>query len=360
MIYYVMVSRTSDGLPLVASMETSDSTEPIIKENKKLAKAIAKCVKKCSQPLVTVSCDGDYVYHLEVKGSLSFLVLCSGKYPRPLAVCMIRELWEDFSGLVTEDAILSARRPYCCISFDSVIQKVKSRYQNVNTLKPKVNLEEISAELNKNTTPKVTVEELTGKKSSGLRHRQNTSSVTGISSHIHKRSMKGSPSGCLNVWPFNAVELRGRAAYDLGIVYLSVLFPVLFLIIKMVALNNPHGVDVDVDGPFTSYYFLSAIDEVFLFMLIPFLVCQAYCFLKSLEVFKIPGISMWGWALFRGICYCWMGWEYHGLGSASITDGVAFVFLLKGFVILLLSLFFLWRLSFNPLFDMDCSQFHID
>lgn len=145
MILYAMMVRTSDGMPLSASIETD--SDPVVRDAKRHIKMLAKQVKnvedRCSLPL-----PGDrHVLHFTTAQGVSYMALCACTYPVVLAFSFLDELVKEFITTYTARDVSIAQRPYSFIQFDRVVQKTRQRYNNPSSLATKINLSDLSLEI---------------------------------------------------------------------------------------------------------------------------------------------------------------------------------------------------------------------
>ncbi|XP_020913002.1 vesicle-trafficking protein SEC22a [Exaiptasia diaphana] len=143
MVLFAMISRVSDGMPLSASTDLDLHFE--IKESKRQAKIVAK--KANQYPIKCWTSSGSHnIYFVKAVG-VCFITVCEAAYPTVLAYCFLDEIQREFMVVYQSQDVQRAKRPYSFIEFDSFIQKTKQRYNNTRSLTTRLNLSEMSEEL---------------------------------------------------------------------------------------------------------------------------------------------------------------------------------------------------------------------
>lgn len=146
MIYFAIVSRSSDGLALAANsdspqMSTLPGLEDAYRKLKLLSRISAKFPDRCTLP-----CEA-YSIHFITALDLSLLVLCDVTYPQVLAFSFLSDMQREFLQFFDKTRVMSVQRPYALIDFDVPLQKLKHRYNNPRSLSTRVNLQDLSQEL---------------------------------------------------------------------------------------------------------------------------------------------------------------------------------------------------------------------
>ncbi|XP_032233147.1 vesicle-trafficking protein SEC22a [Nematostella vectensis] len=143
MVLFAMISRVSDGMAMSASTDLDMHFE--LKESKKQAKTLAR---KANQfPIKCWMRSGNHnIYFIKAVG-VCFLAVCEMTYPTVLAFCFLDEIQREFMVTFQSQDVQRAKRPYSFIEFDTFIQKTKQRYNNTRTLTTRINVSEMSEEL---------------------------------------------------------------------------------------------------------------------------------------------------------------------------------------------------------------------
>ncbi|PIK61411.1 putative vesicle-trafficking protein SEC22a [Apostichopus japonicus] len=143
MVVFALISRVSDGLPLSAT--TDHETSQRVLESKKCAKLLSK--KAASVPDRCSLHTGSHWLFLISSLGVSFISLCEENYPSVLAFCFLDELQREFISSYDARKVKNVNRPYALIEFNIILQKVKQRYNNTRSLKPRTNLNDMSQEV---------------------------------------------------------------------------------------------------------------------------------------------------------------------------------------------------------------------
>lgn len=146
MIYFAIVSRTSDGLALTGNSDSPQlyrhqDLDDAYRKMKLLSRISARFPDRCTllaEP---------YAIHFITALNLSLFVLCDVTYPQVLAFSFLSDMQRDFLGFYDKARIVAVQRPYALIEFDIMIQKLKQRYNNPRSLSTRVNLQDLSEEL---------------------------------------------------------------------------------------------------------------------------------------------------------------------------------------------------------------------
>ncbi|XP_052797135.1 vesicle-trafficking protein SEC22a-like [Mya arenaria] len=146
MIHFAVVSRSTDGLTLVANsdsplMSMHLGLEEAYRKLKMLSRLSAKFPDRWTLHSST------YAIHSITALDLSLLVLCDVTYPQVLAFSFLFDLQREFLVFYDKQRVMSVQRPYALIDFDILLQKLKQRYNNPRHLSTCVNLQDLSEEL---------------------------------------------------------------------------------------------------------------------------------------------------------------------------------------------------------------------
>ncbi|KAJ8025115.1 Vesicle-trafficking protein SEC22a [Holothuria leucospilota] len=143
MVVFALISRVSDGLPLSAT--TDHETSHRVLDSKKCAKMLSK--KASSVPDRCSLHTGSHWLYLISSLGVSFITLCEESYPTVLAFCFLDELQREFICSYDAKKVKNVSRPYALIEFNIILQKIKQRYNNTRSLKPRTNLNDMSQEV---------------------------------------------------------------------------------------------------------------------------------------------------------------------------------------------------------------------
>jgi vesicle transport protein SEC22 len=153
MTLFVIISRLSDSLPLVASTDSpNDGNLANIEQYKSQARSIIKKLNSRSPSKMSIE-SGGFCYNYIIEDSIVYLIMTPGSYPRQLAFDFLSELKLKFIDEVKKESgvndyfntINTVSRPYTFLKFDRVIQILKKDYSDVNT---KQNQSRLQSDLN--------------------------------------------------------------------------------------------------------------------------------------------------------------------------------------------------------------------
>ncbi|XP_041365906.1 vesicle-trafficking protein SEC22a-like [Gigantopelta aegis] len=146
MIYFSLISRISDGLPLAGTTDVSyENDDPDFKlAYKELKRVIRKCDKFPDRCTYTPS---TYSIHFISALGLTFSVICDSSYPTVLAFSFLDEIQKEFLQQYETEKREKATRPYTFVEFDTFLQKAKTRYKHPRTLTTKLDLTTLSQEI---------------------------------------------------------------------------------------------------------------------------------------------------------------------------------------------------------------------
>uniref|UniRef100_M4BEI4 Longin domain-containing protein n=1 Tax=Hyaloperonospora arabidopsidis (strain Emoy2) TaxID=559515 RepID=M4BEI4_HYAAE len=133
------VARVSDGMLLVASMESIGDTNGNLDTYKQQAKQILKKLDQRSPTKCSIE-SGTYTFHYLMQEGVCYLTLADRGFPKRLAFLYLEEVHVGFveelerdSGSNWRDVITTAARPYAFIKFDKFIQKKRKEYADPNS-----------------------------------------------------------------------------------------------------------------------------------------------------------------------------------------------------------------------------------
>ncbi|XP_013785285.1 vesicle-trafficking protein SEC22a-like [Limulus polyphemus] len=145
MILFAMIVRAHDGLALTASTDLGGQLHREVQEARRhmktLARQVGKLDDRCSLKL------NPHVVHFITSLGVSFMALCDPSYPPVLAFSFLDEIQKEFITIYDTRQISNCVRPYTFIEFDSYIQKTRQRYNNPRSLTTRLNLSNLSTEI---------------------------------------------------------------------------------------------------------------------------------------------------------------------------------------------------------------------
>ncbi|KAF5402078.1 Adenylyltransferase and sulfurtransferase [Paragonimus heterotremus] len=137
MIYFTLIARVVDGLPLAATIQEDDRLSRHIVEYQNKAKQLV-CRLTPTSPSRCSLVAGPYVFHYLLDRGVCYLVLTEGQFNRTKAFAFLEAIQNQFySEYSTKFNTVS--RPYAFLDFDRFIHKTQktytdSRSSNVNLL----------------------------------------------------------------------------------------------------------------------------------------------------------------------------------------------------------------------------------
>ena len=145
MISLTFVARVSDGMLLVASMDTmrnsatdNRSQETTMDVYKTQAREILKQIGPESPAKCSIE-SGPYIFHSMISGGVCYLALTRKGYPKQLIYRYLDEIAEAFVAELKRDhngdsrsAVELAARPYAFIKFDKTLQKKRKEFADPN------------------------------------------------------------------------------------------------------------------------------------------------------------------------------------------------------------------------------------
>ncbi|KAI9982958.1 hypothetical protein PInf_006809 [Phytophthora infestans] len=128
------VARVSDGMLLVASMESIGDANGNLDTYKQQAKQIMKRLDQRAPTKCSIE-SGAYTFHYLIQEGVCYLTLADRGFPKRLAFLYLVEVHAGFveelerdSGNNWRDVVTTVARPYAFIKFDKFIQKKRKEY----------------------------------------------------------------------------------------------------------------------------------------------------------------------------------------------------------------------------------------
>ncbi|XP_076319700.1 vesicle-trafficking protein SEC22a-like isoform X2 [Tachypleus tridentatus] len=225
MILFAMIVRAHDGLALTASTDLGGQIHREVQEARRHMKTLARQVgrldDKCSLKL------NPHVVHFITSLSVSFMALCDPSYPPVLAFSFLDEIQKEFITIYDARQISNCVRPYSFIEFDSYIQKTRQRYNNPRSLTTRLNLSNLSTEIQLRPPQQIELCDITSN---------------------HQRVTPLSPSSVGGVPPLPSLPLYGIISLVLSVVC------VLFNLYRGVMALSESSIE-EIDGTNPSYGF---------------------------------------------------------------------------------------------------------
>mmetsp|Transcript_17956 Transcript_17956/g.27002 ORF Transcript_17956/g.27002 Transcript_17956/m.27002 type:complete len:138 (+) Transcript_17956:65-478(+) len=135
MILLAYIARVSDGMLLVASMDTmrSGESDETLDMYKSQAREILKQLDNGSAAKCSIE-SGPLIFHYMISQGVCYLALTRKGYPKQLIFRYLDEIAQEFiQELARENhgdwksALATAARPYAFIKFDKTLQKKTTR-----------------------------------------------------------------------------------------------------------------------------------------------------------------------------------------------------------------------------------------
>lgn len=134
----VYISRVTDGLILVASMESTSSDRMDLFKNQ--AKQLLKKLNTRSAAKMSVE-SNPFVFHYMIDNGICYLTLTDRAYPKRLVFLFLEEIARDFMESLREEhgadnwrhCVETVGRQYMYIKFDRTIQKKRREYADPNS-----------------------------------------------------------------------------------------------------------------------------------------------------------------------------------------------------------------------------------
>ncbi|EDO06419.2 putative vesicle transport protein-like family [Babesia bovis T2Bo] len=146
-----LICRASDGFPFVEVWEDSltlanaDINAKSSTKNMQEIKMYARTICRSLQPnsLKSSIKEGEYSYHYTVEDGVAYLTVVPSTYPKKLAFLYLAEVCTAFSKELSlqldsssmPDNINAITKPYCFMSFDRQIHKIKANFNDPNSTK---------------------------------------------------------------------------------------------------------------------------------------------------------------------------------------------------------------------------------
>ena len=138
MLLFTYIARLTDGVMLVASIDSSTNASSI-ERHKTDGKNLIRELTTQSPVQCTVD-SGDYSFHYIIEGLIVYLTLTSKSFPKRLAFLYLADLHTHFRRFVElqhgdqwESYIATIDRPYAFIKFDKEIQRLRRDYGDPNS-----------------------------------------------------------------------------------------------------------------------------------------------------------------------------------------------------------------------------------
>ncbi|TMW62167.1 hypothetical protein Poli38472_009660 [Pythium oligandrum] len=133
------MARVSDGMLLVASMESIGDASGNLDTYKQQGKQIMKRLDQRSPTKCSIE-SGAYTFHYLIQEGVCYLTLSDRSFPKRLAFLYLDEIHAGFVEELTRDyggswreMIATVARPYAFIKFDKFIQKKRKEYTDPNS-----------------------------------------------------------------------------------------------------------------------------------------------------------------------------------------------------------------------------------
>ena len=132
------IARVTDGLILVASMETpgSDAGTDKMELFRNQAKQLLKKLNRGSTSRMSIE-SNPYIFHYIIENGICYLALTDKNYPKRLAFLFLEEISKDFEADLKIDHgedwqrhVETVGRQYAFIKFDRTIQKKRREYSD--------------------------------------------------------------------------------------------------------------------------------------------------------------------------------------------------------------------------------------
>lgn len=143
------IARAADGLVLVASMDSSTSSDKM-EVYKNQAKQLLKKLNPRSASKMSIETN-PYIFHYMIDRGICYLALTDKNYPKRLAFLFLEEIAKDFTADLNAEygenwmhTVDTVGRQYAFIKFDRIIQKKRREYADPNSTS---NMEKINSDL---------------------------------------------------------------------------------------------------------------------------------------------------------------------------------------------------------------------
>jgi len=136
----IFVARVTDGLILVASMETPGTESGMQGDKMELyknqAKQLLKKLNRGSTARMSIE-SNPYIFHYVIENGICYLALTDKNYPKRLAFLFLEEIAKEFEADLKADhgedwmrQVETVGRQYAFIKFDRTIQKKRREYSD--------------------------------------------------------------------------------------------------------------------------------------------------------------------------------------------------------------------------------------
>mmetsp|Transcript_19695 Transcript_19695/g.42625 ORF Transcript_19695/g.42625 Transcript_19695/m.42625 type:complete len:243 (-) Transcript_19695:1177-1905(-) len=139
MIVFSYIARVTDGLMLVASIDSAGGRGADVEQEKLNGKQIIRSLNVRSPKQCTFE-SGNYAFHYLLENNIVYLVLTDRSFPKRLSFLYLAELHQKFMehlytehGQDWEHYLATIDRPYAFIKFDKQIQRLRKEYSDPNS-----------------------------------------------------------------------------------------------------------------------------------------------------------------------------------------------------------------------------------
>jgi len=137
-IVYTYVARVTDGLMLVASIDSASAagqSDQLKMDGKQIIRTLnVRSPRQCTFE------SGEYAFHYLIELNIVYLVLAVKAYPKRLAFLYLADLHQKFVDHLQQEhqntwehALATVDRPYAFIKFDKEIQRLRRDYSDPNS-----------------------------------------------------------------------------------------------------------------------------------------------------------------------------------------------------------------------------------
>ena len=134
------IARVTDGLILVASMETPGAESGMMGDKMELyknqAKLLLKKLNRGSTARMSIE-NNPYIFHYAIENGVCYMALTDKNYPKRLAFLFLEEIAREFEADLKVDhgedwmrQVETVGRQYAFIKFDRTIQKKRREYSD--------------------------------------------------------------------------------------------------------------------------------------------------------------------------------------------------------------------------------------
>ncbi|CAL8078259.1 unnamed protein product [Calicophoron daubneyi] len=126
MIYFTLIARVVDGLPLAATIQEDDKLSRHIVEYQNQAKQLV-CRMTPTSPSRCSLVAGSYVFHYLLDRGVCYLILTEADFSRTKAFAFLEAIQTQFFSEYSAK-INTVSRPYAFLDFDAFIRKTQKTY----------------------------------------------------------------------------------------------------------------------------------------------------------------------------------------------------------------------------------------